>query len=84
MSQPEIVFKHGSCQAAVFTKEMTRDGRAFQVRSVSFQKRFRDKNGDWQTSSYLNIDEIPKAVLCLQKAYDFMTAGNSRNGEKEE
>ena len=70
MAQPDIVFKHGHCTAAIFTKEVTRGERSFQARSVSFQKRYLDKNGEWQTSSYLDVNDIPKAILVLQKSYD--------------
>jgi hypothetical protein len=84
MAQPDIVFKHGHCTAAVFTKEVTRGDRTFQARSVSFQKRYRDKNGEWQTSSYLDVNDIPKAVLVLQKSFDYLTSNGHRDEEGEE
>lgn len=85
MAQPEIVFKHGRCQAAVFSKETTtREGMTLQVRSVSFQKRYLDKNGEWQTSFYLDVNDLPKAVLVLQKAFDYLTSGGCRDEGDEE
>lgn len=84
MSQPDIVFKHGSCSAAVFSKEVARGDKRFQVRNVSFQKRYRDRNGEWQGTSTLEVNDIPKAILVLEKAYDYLTSGDHREGEKEE
>ncbi|OGG46353.1 MAG: hypothetical protein A3F84_13505 [Candidatus Handelsmanbacteria bacterium RIFCSPLOWO2_12_FULL_64_10] len=85
MAQPDIVFKHGRCSAAVFSKEITRGEKTFQAKSVSFQKRYLDKNGEWQTSSYLDVNDIPKAVLVLNKAYDYMTSSNGhRDAEEDE
>lgn len=84
MAQPDIVFKHGACNAAIFSKEVTRGERTFQVRSVSFQKRYRDKNGEWQTSSYLDVHDLPKAVLVLNKAYDYLTSNGHRDAEEDE
>ena len=84
MAQPDIVFKHGACHAAVFSKEVTHGERTFQARSVSFQKRYRDKNGEWQTSSYLDVNDLPKAVLVLQKAFDYLTSGGQREEGGEE
>ncbi len=81
MAQPDIVFKHGACHAAVFSKEVEQKGKVFQSRSVSFQKRYRDKNGEWQTTTYLDVNDLPKAVLVLQKAFDYLT---SNGGQREE
>lgn len=84
MAQPDIVFKHGRCTAAVFSKEVTRGERTFQVYSVSFQKRYLDKNGEWQTSAYLDVNDLPKATLVLSKAYDYLTSNGHREEEGEE
>ena len=84
MAQPEIVFKHGACNAAVFAKEIARGDRTFQVRSVSFQKRYLDKNGEWQGSSYLDINDLPKASLVLNKAYDYLTSNGNREAVSED
>lgn len=84
MAQPDIVFKHGRCSAAVFSKEISRGEKTFQAKSVSFQKRYLDKNGEWQTSSYLDVNDLPKAVLVLQKAFDYLTSGGHREEENEE
>jgi hypothetical protein len=84
LAQPDIVFKHGHCTAAVFSKEVTKGDRTFRVSSVSFQKRYLDKNGEWQTSSYLDVNDIPKAVLVLQKAFDYLTSSGFRDEEDEQ
>ncbi len=84
MAQPDIVFKHGACHAAVFSKEVTRGEKTFQVCSVSFQKRYLDKNGEWQTASYLDVNDLPKAALVLSKAFDYLTSGGHREEESEE
>jgi hypothetical protein len=84
MAQPDIVFKHGACHAAIFSKEVTRGERTFHARSVSFQKRYRDKSGEWQTTSYLDVNDLPRAVLVLNKAYDYLTSNGHREPEEEE
>ena len=84
MAQPDIVFKHGACCAAIFSNEVARGERDFRVHSISFQKRYRDKNGEWQTTSYLDVNDLPKAVLVLNKAYDYLTSNGHRDLEEEE
>ena len=82
MSQPEIVFRHGACSAAVFVNEVTRGEDAFKVRTVSFQRRYRDCNGEWQSSSSLGVNDIPKAILVLQKSFEFLTS-NGADADQE-
>ena len=86
MSQPEIVFRHGTCSAAVFENEYKRGSDAFSVKSVAFQHSYRDKNGQWQNGGSLRANDIPKAILVLNKAYEYVTS-NTRDedeGEREE
>ena len=83
MAQPEIVFRHGSCSAAVFENEFKRGTDAFTVKNVAFQHRYRDKNGEWQNGGSLRANDIPKAVLVLNKAYEYVTS-NVRDEEEVE
>ena len=83
MGQPEITFRHGPCSAAIFLNEYERGDETFKVRSVAFQKRYRDKNGDWQATSSLQVNDIPKAILVLQKSFEYLTS-NSYGAEQEE
>ena len=85
MAQPDIVFKHGHCNAAVFSKEiLTPGGRPASTHKVSFQKRYLDKNGEWQTASYLDVNDLPKAALVLNKAYDYLTSNGHRDMEEDQ
>jgi len=79
MAQPEITFRHGPCSASVFENEYNRGEETFTTRNVSFQRRYQDKEGNWQTTSSLKVNDIPKAVLVLNKAYEFLTS----NGQVE-
>ena len=82
MSQPEIVFRHGACSASIFVNEMKRGQDIFTVRTVAFQRRYRDKNGDWQNASSLGVNDIPKAILVLKKSYEYLTS-NGMGGQEE-
>ena len=84
MAQPEITFRHGLCSASVFMNEYAREDETFQIRNVSFQRRYRDNEGEWKTSGSLRVNDIPKAVLVLNKAYEFLTSnGNAAETEIE-
>jgi hypothetical protein len=83
MAQPEITFRHGPCSASVFQNEYDKDDETFTVRSVSFQRRYLDKVGEWQTTNSLKVNDIPKAVLVLNKAYEFLTSNGQQEVEAE-
>lgn len=74
MTQPEIVFRHGSCSAAVFENAVDRNDSSARTRSVHFQKSYRDADGAWQTTLFLRSQDLPKAVLVLNKAYEYLTS----------
>ncbi len=83
MAQPEIVFRHGSCSASVFPREIQTGQGSFTVRDVCFQRRYRDKAGNWQTAGSLKVNDIPKAVLVLNKAYEYVTSNGHAEAEEE-
>lgn len=74
MAQPEITFRHGACSASVFENEYEKEGQKFTTRTVAFQRNYQDKDGNWQTTRTLKVNDIPKAVLVLEKAYEFLTS----------
>jgi hypothetical protein len=84
MSLPEITFRHGPCSASVFENEYERGGETFTTRRVSFQRSYRDKDGNWQTTTSLKINDIPKAILVLNKAFEFLTSNAQCDCEEEE
>ena len=43
-----------------------------------------DKNDKWQSTSSLDVNDVPKAILVLSKAYEFMTRTDTAKGSKDE
>ena len=84
MAQPEITFRHGLCSASIFENEYKRGEESFTVRTVSFRRSYLDKDGNWQTSNSLRVNDIPKAVLVLNKAYEFLTSNSQTDAEADD
>ena len=84
MAQPEITFRHGLCSASIFENEYKRGEESFTVRTVSFQRSYLDKDGNWQTTNSLKVNDIPKAVLVLNKAYEFLTSNSQVEAEADD
>ena len=84
MAQPEITLRHGLCSASIFENEYKRGEESFTVRTVSFQRSYLDKEGNWQTTNSLKVNDIPKAVLVLNKAYEFLTSNSQVEAEADD
>ena len=76
MAKPEKSFKCGGCEAAVFENEIAKGGMKIPIKKVSFQKRYKTSEGEWKSTSSLDINEIPKAILVLTKAYEYVSIGS--------
>ena len=72
-NQPVAKFRHGTVTAAIFENEINKDGKNFAVKKVVLQKSYLDRNDKWQSTSSLDVNDVPKAVLVLSKAYDLLT-----------
>jgi len=73
MSKPETVFKIGAVRASVFQNTIQKDGQSIQLPKVVIEVRYKDKSGQWQGTNTLSINDIPKAILALQKAFEHLT-----------
>ena len=70
---PEKRFSTGVITATVWQNQgKGRDGEAVAYRTVSLQRRYKDKNGVWQSANSFRVNDLPKAALVLQKAYEFL------------
>ena len=81
MSRPIRTFKIGNCSASIFENEMTKGEKQFTVHSVSLQRSYQDKEGNWKNVSSYNVNDIPKARLALDQAYAFLM---TRSEEEED
>ena len=92
-AKPVKKIKVGAIDAAVWKnviKQPKTDAEIVSF-SVTMERRYKGQDGDWQGTNSYRINDIPKAVLALQKAYEFiaMDAGHqdaesgSDNGDSE-
>ncbi len=71
---PEKKFSTGAISATVWknTGINKKDNGSFEYRTVSLQRRYQDKEGVWKTSNSLRINDLPKASLVLDEAYEYI------------
>ena len=46
--------------------------------SVTLQRNYKDRNGEWKTSYSLRQNDIPKALLALQKAFEHVALARAQ------
>jgi len=73
-NQPEKKFSTGAISATVWKNNGTskKNSEPVEFKTVTLQRRYTDKEGKWQTSSNLRTNDLPKASLVLQKAYEYL------------
>ena len=70
---PEKRFSTGALSATVWQNEgKSKEGQDVSYRTVTFQRRYKDPNGEWQTANSLRVNDLPKACLILGKAYEYI------------
>jgi len=72
MVKPEIVFKVGAVRASVFRNIIEKNGKSISLPKVALEVRYKDKTGRWQGTNSLSLNDLPKAILALRKAYEYL------------
>jgi len=73
MSKPEKVFKIGAVRASIFRNTIQKQGKQMMLPKIIIEVRYRDKSGQWKGTNSLSLNEVPKAVLALQKAFEYLS-----------
>ncbi|MDI6451452.1 hypothetical protein [Anaerobaca lacustris] len=73
MAKPETVFKVGAVRASIFRNTVERNGQSIPLPKVVIEVRYKDKTGQWNGTNSLSLNDIPKAILALQKAFEYLT-----------
>lgn len=90
---PEKKFSTGAISATIWKNngKNKKTGEPVDFRTVKLDRRYTDKEGNWQSTSSLRLNDLPKASLVLQKAYEYLvlkgqdsSSEDSSNSAKEE
>lgn len=72
MAKPEKVFKVGAVRASIFRNTIEKNGKSIPLPKVAIEVRYKDKTGQWQGTNSLSLNDLPKAILALQKAFEYL------------
>ncbi|MBT3463553.1 hypothetical protein HN789_04625 [archaeon] len=76
---PEKKFRAGAVSATIWKNETIKDNKVVDYRTISFTRNYQDANGEWNTTSSLRINDLPKARLVIDKAYEYLMLKQENN-----
>ena len=72
-NQPEKKFSTGAISATIWKNTgVGKDGQPFETRTISLQRRYKDKTGQWQTTNSLRVNDLPKVELVVKEAFRYL------------
>ena len=86
-TKPLKSFAAGGVRAALWENEIRVNGSAKTILKASVERRYKDKDGTWKSSTSFSRNEIPLAVYCLEKAFEAIIEeekAENGNGAAEE
>ena len=70
---PEKKFSTGAINATVWKNSgKSKAGDMVEFRTITLQRRYKDKNDEWQSTNSLRVNDLPRASLVLNKAYEYL------------
>jgi hypothetical protein len=80
-NKPEKKFSTGLVEATVWKNiKHLEEGKDKEFRTITFNKSYKNSENEWKTTNSLNTPDIPKAIVVLSKAYEYLIL----KGEKVE
>jgi len=77
---PEKQFRAGAISATIWQNEgQKKDGGIASFNTISFERGYKDKTGTWKSTSSLRTSDIPRALVVLNKAYEYLVMRPSNN-----
>lgn len=83
--RPDKKFRAGAISATIWNNETKNDkGELVEYQTISFARNYTDKDGNWKTTSSLRASDLPKAILVLNKAYEYLSLADDDSISEEE
>jgi len=71
-NKPEKKIRAGPVTATIWQNISQKDGKEVSYKTISLDRVYKDKNNEWQNTSVLRVNDLPKAALVLTKAYEYL------------
>ncbi|MBI4918787.1 hypothetical protein HY837_02575 [archaeon] len=76
-TQPEKKFRAGAVSATVWKNTQEKDGKAYDFRSISLVRSYKDPSGSWKNVNSFRESDLPKAKLVIDEAFRYLSLKDS-------
>ncbi|MDP3640065.1 MAG: hypothetical protein Q8R53_02575 [Nanoarchaeota archaeon] len=78
---PEKKFRAGGVAATIWQNNgKSASGEPTEYRTIALERSYTDKEGKWQSTNSMRVNDLPRAQVVLQKAYEFLVLQEQRIG----
>ncbi len=70
--KPERVIRIGPISGSVFVNEIETEGGTRSIRAVKFERRYKDSEGEWKSTSTFTLADLPVAIAVLSRALQYV------------
>ena len=79
-TRPEREFRVGAVRVTVWgNPRYGADGKTWVSHRIAMDRGYKDHDGNWKKADTLETDDIPKAILALKRAYEYLTMNKPAN-----
>ena len=79
---PEKKFRAGAVCATIWKNDRQRaTGESFSYHTISLERSYKDKEGNWKSAGSMRLQDLPKAALVLQEAYRHLVLSGTSTEE---
>ncbi len=72
-NQPEKKFRAGAISATIWKNTAKgKNGEPVEFRTISLQRAYKDKDDKWQHTNSMRLNDLPRATMVLNKAYEYL------------
>ena len=83
-NKPIKKFQAGGVSVALWLNEVKlANGKQMANLSVTLDRRYKDHDGNWKSAPSFKLNDVPKAILVLQKTYEYMATKKNEGNNDE-
>jgi len=72
-TRPEKEFRVGAVRAAIWANpRRTAGGQSFDSHRIQLERTYKDSQGNFKTTQSLEANDIPKAIVALQRSFEYI------------
>ena len=80
---PEKKFRAGAVSATVWkNNRINTKGETFTTYSISIERNYTDKEGKWNSTNSMRVNDLPKAELVSRLAYEFLVTKKADSADE--